>query len=118
MLAATPFKEFKQTLLAAEQDAALANGSTAFQWSSKAVPHPAGGQVLVSLSSAQLYTSAGRIPRRVWFFVSAARGPFASNSAMAVTHVARTARIDFEKVMRKTLTNKLRLWASPMVLQP
>jgi hypothetical protein len=62
MLAATPFKEFKRTLLAAGQDAALANSSTAFQWSSKVVPHPAGGQVLVWLSSAQLYTSAGRIP--------------------------------------------------------
>lgn len=36
---------------------------------------------------------------------------FASNSAMALTHVAQTARIGF-------LNDKLRLWASPMVLQP
>jgi hypothetical protein len=37
---------------------------------------------------------------------------------MAVTHVAQTGAYRFEKVMRKALTNKLRLWASPMVLQP
>ena len=54
----------------------------------------------------------------MWFFCERSQGPvFASNSAMAVTHVARTARIEFE-VMRKAPTYKLRVWASPMVLQP
>jgi hypothetical protein len=82
MLAATPLKEFNTDFAGRRTRCGVASGSTAFQWSSKAVPHPAGGQVLVSLSSAQLYTSAGQdSPPGVVFssqvedFVSAARGP-------------------------------------------
>ena len=83
MLAATHLKKFKRILLAARQDVALPVVSTAFQWSSKVVPHPAGGQVLVSLSSAQhIHVDWTGFPAGCGFFVSAARPVFASNSAM------------------------------------
>jgi hypothetical protein len=64
VLAATPFKNLNGLCWPPDK-MRRASSSTAFQWSSKVVPHPAGGQVLVSLSSAQL----DRIPCRVWFFL-------------------------------------------------
>jgi len=125
-----PFKKFKRTLPAARQDAGCRISSTAFQWSSKVVPHPAGGWVSCFVS-----VRAGQgLPTRVWFFMSAEECAsaglwetafctafsvqlckcsfswarclsalcersqglmFASNSAMALTHVAQTARIGF-----------------------
>jgi hypothetical protein len=64
VLAATPFKNLNGLCWPPDKMRRAASGSTAFQWSSKVVPHPAVGKILVSLSSAQL----DRIPRRVWFF--------------------------------------------------
>ena len=119
MLAATLFKEFKWIFAGCRQATALASefNRLPVELEGGAAPGWWTGSCFRSRPRS-FNTSAGQDLRRVWFFVSAARGAvFASNSAMAVTHVARTARIDFE-VMREALTNKLRLWASPMVLQP
>ena len=63
------------------------------------VPHPAGGRFLFRYRPRSIYTSVGQnSPPGVVFcersFSERSQGPvFASNSAMAVTHLAQTARM-------------------------
>lgn len=109
MLAATHSKKFKKDFAGRRiRHGAGKRFSTAFQWSSKVVPHPAGGRVLVSLPSAQdrvspagcgFFLSRRRLCERSAsaVFLSAAffersLGPLvsASDSAMAVTSFGQT----------------------------